>query len=203
MKLFGVLANSGSAIAADSRARAPVPSRWFSVGYGAVSFGIVSIIAYSIWAFRLVPGTVGLYSTTALVYLGLAGLALSRLVAAPGAWKKFPPVFALAFLLYAVGWCVCWFGLRGEYQADLWGALVGLAAMTWLLQRAFGCRRGFFGLFLGLFLLHGAGYYLGEELYAKVRGTNGRLLWGAAHGVGFGAGLGYLIFRCQKASDPS
>jgi hypothetical protein len=145
-----------------------------------------------------VPGTAGLYSTTALVYVGLGGLALSRLVAAPGAWKKFPPCFAVVFLAYAAAWCVFWFGLRGKYQADLWGAVAGLAAMTWLLQRAFGASGGFLVAFVVLLALHSAGYYLGNYLYATVRGTNGRLLWGAAHGLGFGAGLGYVLFRCQR-----
>jgi hypothetical protein len=35
-------------------------------------------------------------------------------------------------------------------------------------------------------------------LHAAIRGSTGRLLWGAAHGVGFGAGAGYLVYRCQE-----
>ena len=35
--------------------------------YGSVAFGLVSLLAYSIWAFRLVPGEAGLYSATAAV----------------------------------------------------------------------------------------------------------------------------------------
>src|SRR5687767_6004573 len=106
----------------------------FSITYGSLSFGAVSALAYSIWAFRLVPGAAALYTTIAAVYIGLAGLALSRLVLAPGAWKRFPLLFALAFFGYAIGWCALWFGLRGRFQADLWGALAGLAIMTWILQ---------------------------------------------------------------------
>jgi len=170
----------------------------FSMVYGCLSFGAVSTLAYSIWAFRLVPGTVGLYTTTALVYLGLGGLALSRLVAAPGAAWRFTLCFATVFLAYALCWCVCWFGLRGKFQADLLGAAAGLAGMTWLLQRAFGRTTGFFPLFGSLLVLHSVGYYAGEQLYAAVRGVPGRLLWGAAHGLGFGAGLGYVLQRCQS-----
>ncbi|MBL9200166.1 MAG: hypothetical protein JNL39_06645 [Opitutaceae bacterium] len=184
-------------LAPDSGAARAVPSLPAALVYGALSFGAVSTLAYTIWAFRLVPGTAGLYTTTALVYLGLGGLALSRLVVAPGAWKRFPPCFALVFLAYAAAWCVFWFGLRGRYQADLWGAVVGLAAATWLLQRAFGATRGFLVAFVVLFLLHSAGYYAGEQLYAAVGRANGRLLWGAAHGLGFGAGLGYVLWRLQ------
>lgn len=190
-------------LAPDLSVPAPTVPLSFAMLYGCLSFGAVSTLAYSIWAFRLVPGTVGLYTTTAFVYLGLGGLALSRLVAAPGAWKRFPPCFATVFLAYAVGWCVFWFGLRGKFQADLFGAAAGLAAMTWLLQRAFGRTTGFLPLFGVLLVLHSAGYYAGEQLYAAVRGTNGRLLWGAAHGLGFGAGLGYVLQRCQTHGGTS
>lgn len=176
----------------------PWPSLPFAMIYAGLSFGAVSTLAYTIWAFRLVPGTAGLYTTTALVYLGLGGLALSRLVAAPGAAGRFTLCFATVFLAYAVCWCAFWFGLRGKYRADLWGAMAGLAAMTWQLQLAFGQRRGFLAMFLVLLALHSAGYYAGEQLYAAVRGTSGRLLWGAAHGLGFGAGLGYVLFQCQR-----
>ena len=185
-------------LASDDSHRRPPPSLPFAIIYGCLSFGAVSTLAYSIWAFRLVPGTAGLYTTTALVYLGLGGLALSRLVAVPGAARRFTLCFATVFLAYAVGWCVFWFGLRGKYLADLWGAMAGLAAMTWLFQLAFGRRRGFLGMFLVLLALHSAGYYAGEQLYAAVGRANGRLLWGAAHGLGFGAGLGYVLFHCQR-----
>jgi hypothetical protein len=30
-----------------------------------------------------------------------------------------------------------------------------------------------------------------------VRGATGRLLWGAGHGVGFGAGLAYVLWHVQ------
>jgi hypothetical protein len=52
--------------------------------HGGVSFGAVSLLAYSIWAFRLVPGTVGLYAATAAVYVGL-GYVLHRSQQTPGA----------------------------------------------------------------------------------------------------------------------
>ncbi len=168
-----------------------------SIAYASVSFGLVSVLAYSIWAYRLVEGTAALYSSIAIVYLGLAGLALSRLVLAPGAWWRFSLLFAAGFFVYAIGWCAFWFGLKGRNYADLWGAIAGLAGLTWLLQRAFGATGGFVRAFVVLVALHSAGYYLGGELYASVRGANGRLLWGAAHGVGFGAGLGYVIFVFQ------
>lgn len=168
--------------------------------YGGIGFGVVSALAYSIWAYRLVPGTTALYASTAAVYLGLAGLALGWLVRTPGMRRRFPFLFAGCFLVYALCWCAFWFGLRGKFEADLWGAAAGLGVMTWLLQRAFGMRGGFFRLFAVLLILHSAGYYAGEALYAAVRGSSGRLLWGAAHGIGFGAGLGYVLSCCQSAA---
>ena len=199
MKIFGLSRADHSASGApDSPAG---PSLAFAMIYGCLSFGAVSALAYSIWAFRLVPGErTALYTTTALVYLGLGGLALSRLVAVPGAARRFTLCFATVFLAYAICWCAFWFGLRGKYRADLWGAVTGLAAMTWLLQRAFGQSRGFLAMFAVLLALHSLGYYAGEQLYASVRGSTGRLLWGAAHGLGFGAGLGYVLFQCQRRS---
>src|SRR5688500_6312561 len=64
----------------DPRANRPASGVARAMLYGGISFCLVSVLAYSIWAFRLVPGTAGLYSATAAVYIGLSGLALSRLV---------------------------------------------------------------------------------------------------------------------------
>jgi hypothetical protein len=161
--------------------------------------GAVSVLAYSIWAFKLVRGQGLMYSAIAGVYLLIGGLGLSRLLSDPAARRKFPLWFALAFLIYALIWCALWFGLKGKMMADLWGALAGLAAMTALWQRLYAPRAEFLRLYAGLFILHSAGYYLGGQLHLMFRGPPGMLLWGAAHGVGFGAGIGYVLWRCQSA----
>lgn len=175
---------------------------------GCLSFGAVSALAYSIWAFPWIIGlpafprparTAIMYTSIALVYIGLGGLALSRLVAVAGAWRRFPFLFATAFVTYAILWSACWFGLKGKYQADLFGAAFGLAAMTWIFHQAFGQPRGFVRSFAALLLCHSLGYYAGGKLYAEVGGPTGRLLWGAAHGLGFGTGLGCVLFYCQQA----
>ena len=165
---------------------------------GGVSFGVVSLLAYSIWAFRLIPGTAAMYATIAAVYIGLSGVALGRLVLGPGAIPRFALLFATAFFVYAAVWCAFWFGLKGKHHADLYGAAVGLWAMTWMLRRAFDCQGGVLPSLAVLFALHTVGYTLGDDLYALVRGSGGRLLWGAAHGVGFGLGLGYVVYECQQ-----
>ncbi len=167
--------------------------------YAAFVYGIVSIIAYSIWAFGIVKGQGPMYTTIALIYFGLSGLSLSRLVTTPGIRMKFCFFFAFAFLAYAVFWCVFWFGLRGRYEADLWGSVVGLLVMAWLFQKAFQKKGGILIAFAVLFTCYTLGYYLGEVGNTIVGGKVGKLLWGAGHGIGFGAGLGFLLHHCQTS----
>jgi hypothetical protein len=165
---------------------------------GAISFAILSTIAYGIWAFRLLPYGPGMYAAIAMVYLGLGGLALGGLVAGRGAIPRVTALFALSFCAYALIWCAFWFGLGGKHHADLWGAAVGLAAMAALVRRAFGAKDGALESWAVLFACHTLGYTLGDELHAAFRGATGRLLWGTAHGAGFGAGLGYLLAAAQR-----
>lgn len=171
----------------------------YGMPYAAFAFGLVSVIAYSIWAFHLVPGRGPMYISIAVVYFGLSGIALSRLVNKPRTTFRFCLFFAFSFFVYAILWCLFWFGLKGKFHADLYGSFVGLAAMTWLFMKVFGMKSGFLPLFAVLFTCHTIGYYLGGEAHEFVGGPTGRILWGAFHGLGFGVGLGYLLNRCQAA----
>ncbi len=179
------------------------PSLPVSILYGTLSFTAVSTLAYSIWARGWIRQEGLLYTSIAAVYLAFGGFALSWLVKGSGTAARFALLFAAAFVAYAVLWCAFWFGLRGKYFADLWGAAIGLAPLTWLMLRAFGQERGFLCLFISVFLLHSAGYYLGDYLHDAIRDANGRrtstgrLMWGLAHGLGFGAGIGLLLYFCQ------
>jgi hypothetical protein len=165
---------------------------------GAVSFAILSTAAYGIWAFQLLPYGPGMYAAIAVVYLGLGGLSLGGVVAGRGVVARVTVLFALSFFAYALIWCAFWFGLRGKHHADLWGAAAGLAAMSTLIRRAFGASGGALEAWAVLFVCHTLGYTLGDELHAAFRGATGRLLWGTAHGAGFGAGLGYLLAAAQR-----
>ena len=165
--------------------------------YGAIAFGVVSVIAYSIWAFRLVPGRYPMWGSIAVVYLGLSGFALGQLVVKPKSTMKFFGLFALSFFLYALSYCVFWFGLKGKFQADLFGSFLGLVIMAALFRSAFGSQQALLPLVSVLFTCHTLGYYLGGELHGLVPGSLGRILWGLGHGLGFGAGLGYVMYQCQ------
>ncbi len=196
MSVFG-LDRAARAARADKEPAAPF-SPGVSALRGVLAFGAVSTLAYGIWAFGLLPYGIGMYAAIAVVYLGLGGLALAGLVAGQGVVPRVTALFAAAFLAYALVWCVFWFGLRGKHHADLWGAAVGLALLTLIIRRAFGSKEGGLAAWAVLFACHTLGYTLGDELYAAVRGPLGRLLWGAAHGIGFGAGLGFLFAAAQR-----
>ena len=197
MKIFGLTPDQIQRIS-DTPDFGPTKTLTASMLYGALSFAIVSTLAYSLWAFRLVRGEALLFTAIAIVYLGLSGLALGRLLAIPHSLLRFMGLFALSFLLYAIAWCAFWFGLGGQYHADLYGSAAGLLAMAWFFHRSFGAFTGLLASFSILFAFHTLGYYAGEVFYAEVGRKAGRLLWGACHGLGFGAGLGALIHSCQS-----
>jgi hypothetical protein len=197
MKLFGLTPEQVQQRTNPSNL-APIKPMALSMLFGALSLGIVSTLAYSLWAFRLVRGEALLFSAIAVVYLGLSGLALGRLSIIPGSLSRFMGLFAFSFLLYAIAWCAFWFGLGGQYHADLFGSAAGLLLMALIFHKAFGANAGLIASFSILFAFHTLGYYAGEICYAEVGRRAGRLLWGACHGFGFGAGLGALIHICQS-----
>lgn len=171
---------------------------WCAMLYGALGLSLVSVLAYSIWAYNVIRSEGAMYAAIATIYIALSGVVLGRLVIAPGATGRFVALLAVAFLAYAVCWCLFWFGLKRKYHADLWGSVAGLAAMSALLFSAFGKKDGLLLIFLVLLGFHSLGYYVGGVLKGAVSGSTGKLLWGAAYGLGFGAGVGYLIYRCQE-----
>jgi len=189
---------------------------------GGLAFSVVSVLAYSLWAFPpgFIKGELALYSSIALTYLLLAGLFLHRLV--PGERKivRFYAAFVPGFLAYSILWTICYFSLRGTLGETV-GSALGLAALTAIMLAVLQRRFCWFWECLGiLFLLHTLGYTLGGLCYYSTyeSGTSfgaesrllaplleghqqfGRLLWGFFHGFGFGAGLGYLFTRPRRIS---
>lgn len=196
MKVFGLTPQQVIDRSESEPIKQPV-SLFYSILYGGIGFGVVSVLAYSIWAFRLIRGQGPMYLSIAIVYLLLSGWVMGRLVIAPKSLARFMGLFATGFAVYAILWCLFWFGLTGKHHGDLYGSAIGLLALAAIFKQAFGATFNLLFVFGILFTFHTLGYYLGDDLYQIVGGSAGRLLWGAGHGIGFGAGLGCLIHQCQ------
>ena len=202
-------------------ASAPYHSLTRFVIEGTWRFSLVSLGGFSVWAFAgrwfyRYWGEAGLYAATTLVFVGLAGLLLHPLVSGPRRLWRFWRVFVPAFLAYAVCWCLFWFALGGglgEWLGSLAGSLALVAVTSWGL----GNGQRFVSSSIAFFLAHSAGYFAGGLLMAWVLeahhsgwlagiskdlvGLIGKLSWGLAYGIGFGAGLGYTFHACQRCPD--
>jgi len=202
-----------------SQSAVRVPTLVQSVIGGSLGFGVVSVAAYALWALggkqiARQLGEGGLYAACAIIYLGLSGAMLNRLIIGPRTLARFYGLFGTAFTAYAVGWSVCWFLWhygRGEWA----GSLLGTFLLAFVFATAFDARRELLLISGVLFATHSLGYFAGGSLHGFVAGTAGtdffggtldkaargalaKLLWGAAHGLGFGAGLGFALHRSQE-----
>jgi hypothetical protein len=190
-----------------------------SLQRGILGFTALSIAGFAPWAifgrwlYRNV-GEGGLYIVCALVFLGLSGPLLRRLVLGPGSLGRFYKVFCLAFSAYAVLWICGWMTLRGHI-GGLVGLLAGTAVMGTILARAFDARGVTLQVITGLFVLNAIGYFgggwvegtvmginsisaFGAALSKPIQGVMAKLLWGICYGIGFGAGLGFAFSVCQE-----
>jgi hypothetical protein len=186
--------------------------------HGGLGFAVVSIAAFSVWAFgagwfRNLGGELGMYAAIAAVFLGLSGLVLGPLAGSTGRFYK---AFLPAFFVYAVVWTAAWFALpdkRGEWI----GAAAGCLVFAWIAMKMLGSTRGWLIAALALFVLHTAGYFAGDwSMYdvfvpkARAAGkgtpdfqhymTLAKLSWGFFYGLGFGAGIGWVFNRARIAA---
>lgn len=183
--------------------------------HGAIGFALVSVAAFSVWAFaakafRNFGGELGMYAVIAGVFLGLSGLLLGPLAGGIG---RFYRAFLPAFLVYAVVWCIAWFGLKGR-TGEWVGAALGCVVFTLISTKLLGSSRGWVVALLGLFVLHTAGYFAGDwamydywlsaERIQELRKPEkaqaallGKLSWGLFYGLGFGAGIGWVFHRTR------
>jgi hypothetical protein len=189
---------------------------------GAWRFAIVSVCAYSVWAFgghaiSAAIGESGLYAAIALVFLGLAGFLMHPLMKGPGPIARFHATFVPAFLAYATVWCGAWYLFRfgaGEWIGSAAGSLAFVAVAAWRLGNA----RAVPAAALVLFLTHSAGYFAGGHVMYFLSGphgaeflggiprrqaaTIGMLAWGLLYGLGFGAGIGHVFRVLQMPAEP-
>lgn len=193
-------------IAARARAAgASSPSLGTSLLRGIVGFTIVSVAGFVPWAvygrqlYRLI-GEAGLYAVCALVFIGLSGPLMHRLIIGPGSLARFYKLFGLSFAAYSVAWIVGWLVLRG-HPGSLAGLLAGTAIMGWMLATAFEARDAVLKVIAALFVLNSLGYFIGgviEAALIRQHALAAKLLWGVSYGFGFGAGLGLAFHLCQS-----
>lgn len=188
---------------------------WADFIHGALGFALVSLAAFSVWAFGVrffkgVGGEPAMYAAIAVVFMLLSGLLLGGLAGGAGRFYK---AFVPAFFLYAAVWCAAWFGLGGR-QGEWLGAAAGCLVFTWVAMKLAGSSRGWWLVALVLFVLHTGGYFAGDwamydvwlnkehlaELAPADRAQSallGKLSWGLFYGLGFGAGIGCVFHRAR------
>jgi len=154
-----------------------------------------------------------MYASCAIIFIGLSGFCLHRLIIGPGSLGRFYKLFGLTFMLYSAAWIAGWMALRG-HSGSLVGLLAGTALMGWMLAVAFDARHQVLKVIAVLFLLNTAGYFIGGcaqgsimsmkeltifgiEISRKARMTTAMFSWGVFYGIGFGAGLGWAFHLCQ------
>jgi len=195
-----------------------IPTLGRSVLHGIVGFTLLSIAGFAPWAifgrwFYRNIGEVGLYLVCAVVFIGLSGPLLHRLIIGPGSMRRFYKVFSIAFAAYSVLWIAGWMAIEG-HAGSVAGLLAGTAAMGWILARAFGTNETL-KIILALFVLNSLGYFIGgvvEGALIEAKSVSlfgaampkrsqamlAKTLWGVFYGIGFGAGLGLAFYYCQS-----
>jgi hypothetical protein len=196
-------------------AEAPaIPSRAFSILYGALGGMVLSVAGFVPWAvtgrwlYRTV-GEAGLYGVCALVFIALSGPLLYRLLAGRRRLVRFYRLFAVSFAAYAAAWIAGWMALGG-HAGSLAGLLAGALAMAGVLVVMLRVPREFPAVAAGLLVAAAAGYFLGGVVEGRLmewaagsrpRAVLAMLSWGVFFGLGFGAGLGFSLHRCQSRPE--
>ncbi|HLF94157.1 MAG TPA: hypothetical protein VJB14_11910 [Planctomycetota bacterium] len=182
-----------------------VPTLGASLLRGIVGFTIVSVAGFAPWALtggwvRKAVGEAGMYAACAVVFIGLTGPLLHRLILGPGSLARFYKLFGVAFAAYSVAWIAGWMALGG-HKGSLAGLFAGTAVMGTILAAAFGSRSAALPSIAALFVLNSAGYFVGGWVEAAVARSGplplAMTLWGVCYGIGLGAGLGLAFHLCQ------
>lgn len=198
---------------------AEIPSLGTSLRRGTVGFTLLSLAGFAPWViagswFYRNMGETGLYAVCALVFIGLSGPLLHRLIIGPVSLPRFYKLFSAAFAAYAILWIIGWMTLRG-HPGSLAGLFAGTAAMGWMLACAFDAKESTLKVVAALFVLNAIGYFVGGWVEGTViqmkefpllgqtmsRSTHlmiAKSLWGVFYGLGFGAGMGFAFHICQK-----
>lgn len=173
-----------------------------SIIFGSIGFCTASLVVFATVAFgeRWMYqefGRYGAYAVWALLFVLIGGGALSLLTVGPARLLRFYLLFCVVFFLYAAGWVAAYFtspNMTGEWI----GSLAGTVLMSLVLAWAFGAMSAFPKIALVTFITHSAGYFAGSLLNNWIGGKAGMMMWGAAYGLGTGAGFGYAFYELQR-----
>ncbi len=199
-----------------------IPALGESVVRGMIGFTLVSLGGFAPWVlagrwFYRSVGEAGLYATCAIIFIGLSGPLLHRLIIGPGSLSRCYKLFSLAFLAYAVAWTIAWMTLAratGAATAGIVGGLCGIVIMGTVLALGFAAPGTIVKVIAALFIGNLAGYFIGEWAYNGINALNAgnatgfvlerqtrsilsKTAWGLCYGLGFGAGIGFAFHACQ------
>ena len=216
--MFGLDSQSIVERATASGRESRVPTLSASIWRGALGFTVVSLGGFAPWVlagrwFYRNVGETGLYIACAIMFIGLSGWLLHRLIIGPGSLVRFYQLFGLAFVAYAVLWTIAWMTLGGN-KGGVAGALVGTTVMGVIFVAGFGAWKALLKVVVVLFVANALGYFLGGWAYQAVgmlkegnslwivlgtttRSAMAKLAWGVFYGLGFGAGIGHAFHACQ------
>jgi|SRR2546421_1828856 len=202
MKFLGFYPETVAARVQAAAVPPRVPTLARSLGVGAGGFCLIAVVVFSIIAgtdawLRRHWGELASYAVYSSLFILLAASLFRRLLIPPAPLVRFYVLFAGAFLLYSAGWTTAWIALRNK-PGEWLGSLLATTALGLTLATAFDAPGQILKVIAVLFVTRSAGYFGGELLHGAIPGTAGWLLWGAAYGLGLGAGLGYSLYACQE-----
>ena len=178
-----------------------VPSLKRSLLIGGLGFSVVALCVFTtvafgeVWMYRKLT-VYGAYLVWTAIFILLGGAVLGTLVV--GRWRlpKFYLLFGLAYFVYALGWTVSYFTLRG-FNGQWIGLLAGSILMAIVFAAGFRVLRSAWKFAVMLFVANWIGYVWGADLNDRFGETTGMLLWGAVYGLCLGAGIGAVLHFAQ------
>lgn len=174
-------------------------SIWKSAGL----FCLVSLTAFSLWAFQIefLQGASLLYPAIALVFI--LGGAPSMLPAyrknnGSRGQIKYLLIFWPAFIVFAAGWWIFW-EMFLNHTGEIFGSFLGLSGMVLIFTCCFRTTRSRASLVATSFAWYTINYYLADFCYNELKSINGtwaipasRLIWGLFFGIGMGTALAFI-----------
>lgn len=173
-------------------------------------FTLVGVAGFAPWIlaggwFHRTLGEAGLYAACLAAFLLAALALLPGLLVGEARLRRTARWFVPAFTAYAVLWCACWFTLGG--RAGEWaGAVGGVVAFVVLSAWTLGRPRAPLLTALVVIVAHAAGYFGGDHAYHALAAAQAKTLamlaWGVCYGLGFGAGIGWLVHASRRDAHP-